>query len=448
MVMLSSEAQNRIKQLNPWMIHPEKAEELISHFLPKEYVTRDIEQTPLQKDRAMLVIGPRQSGKSTLVWYILRKFAPDIFFLNMEDPLLRAEVVSPFDFVEHMRGNYPFIKAIFIDEIQHMEEAGLFVKGLVDARVGIPIWVTGSSSFHLRSRTRESLAGRAIRRMLLPFSLRELLAHARPPNPVAARNICERIVFHQITFGSYPAIYLAQDYDTKVLLLNELVEALILRDASDLFRIKRVDAFRKLLALLAGQISSLVNVSELASLCNVDVGTINAYIEILDESHIVKRIRPFAIGKRREITGAPKVFFIDNGIRNQLLNNFSRELDLRTDKGELLENWVFGEIHKALPLQSSLKFWRSKAGAEVDFVVEHAGHIFALETKFASLRRPKLSKSARSFMEAHAPRKFAVVNMTLEQTIEVEPSEVSFLTPFTLSHWLDGIFRQDNPYDL
>jgi len=137
MVMLSSEAQNRIKQLNPWMIHPEKAEELVSHFFPKEYVTRDIEQTPLQKDRAMLVIGPRQSGKSTLVWYILREFTPDIFFLNMEDPLLRAEVVSPFDFVEHMRGNYPFIKAIFIDEIQHMEEAGLFVKGLVDARVGI-----------------------------------------------------------------------------------------------------------------------------------------------------------------------------------------------------------------------------------------------------------------------------------------------------------------------
>ena len=149
--MLSSEAQNRIKQLNPWMIHPEKAEELISHFLPKEYVTRDIEQTPLQKDRAMLVIGPRQSGKSTLVWYILCEFTPDIFFLNMEDPLLRAEVVSPFDFVEHMRGNYPFIKAIFIDEIQHMEEAGLFVKGLVDARVGMLYLGYGHPPFTLEA---------------------------------------------------------------------------------------------------------------------------------------------------------------------------------------------------------------------------------------------------------------------------------------------------------
>lgn len=108
-----------------------------------------------------------------------------------------------------------------------------------------------------------------------------------------------------------------------------------------------------------------------------------------------------------------------------MLNNFSREVALRTDKGELLESWVFGEIYKVLPLQSSLKLWRSKAGAEVDFVVEHAGHIFALEVKFASLKRPRLSRSARSFMEAYAPEKFAVVNMTLEQTIEVGSSAVS-----------------------
>ena len=438
--MLNIEVQNRIKQLNPWVINPERAGELIDSFLPGDYVHRDIEQTHTQANRAMLVVGPRQSGKSTLVWHLLQRFAPDILFLNMEDPLLRMGCASIVDFVELLRERYSFIKAIFIDEIQHMEEAGLFVKGLVDAKLNIPIWVTGSSSFHLRSRTRESLAGRATRRRLMPFSMKEMMSHANPANPVSAGHICEKIVARQLVFGSYPAVYLAGDPDEKQTLLNDLVDAFILRDASDLFRIKRVDAFRKLLTLLAGQIGNLVNFSELASICNVDVGTINAYCEILEESHIVKKTLPFAGGKRREIIKAPKVFFIDNGIRNQLLNNFSTELDLRTDKGQLLENWVFTEIHKSLPFQSSLKFWHSKAGAEVDFVIEHAGKTYALEVKFASLKGAKIPRSTWSFIEAYMPEKLAILNMTLEQAMILEQTQISFITPYGLGQWLDGIF--------
>lgn len=440
--MLSIEVANRIRQMNPWVTDPQKASELIDSFLPREYVQRDMEHAVVRSNRALLVVGPRQSGKSTLAWYLLRQFVPDILFLNMEDPLLRMGCTSSVDFVEHLRKNYPFIRVIFLDEIQHMDEAGLFIKGLVDSKLDIPIIVTGSSSFHLTSRTRESLAGRATRRQLLPFSVQELVAHANPPNPVAVRHICEQIAAHQLVLGSYPAVYLAEEPAEKVMLLSDLVEALILRDASDLFKIKRVDAFRKLLALLAGQIGNLVNFSELASICNVDVGTINAYIEILEESHIVKRAYPFAGGKRREITGAPKLFFIDNGIRNQLLNNFSRELELRTDRGQLLENWVFTEIYKVLPLQSSLRFWRSKASAEVDFVIEHAGDIYSLEVKFSSFKQARLNRSARSFIEAYTPVKFAVVNMGLEQGVKIDGVDVSFITPCGLASWLASIFQR------
>ena len=439
--MLSIEVENRIKQLNPWMIHPDEAAAFIAQLLPREYVQRDIEITPAQKNRALLVVGPRQSGKSTMVWHQLRQFGADVLFLNMEDHLLRTGCVYAADLVEHLRKKFPFVKAVFIDEIQHMEEAGLFVKGLVDARLNLPIWITGSSSFDLRSKTRESLAGRATRRRLMPFSLTELMMHSNPPNPMAARHICEQIVSHQLIFGSYPSIYLSAEHDEKLMLLNDLVEAFILRDASDLFKIKRVDAFRKLLTLLAGQIGNLINFSELASIYNVDVGTIGAYIELLEESHIVKKTLPFAGGKRREITGSPKVFFIDNGIRNELLNNFSDQVDLRTDKGQLLENWVFTEIHKSLPFQSSLKFWRSKAKAEVDFVIEHAGKTYALEVKSLALKEPKISRSSWSFIEAYAPERFAVLNTTLEQSAILKEAEVDFITPSSLSQWLAGIFH-------
>ncbi|MDM8535894.1 ATP-binding protein [Desulfobacterales bacterium HSG17] len=442
--MIPIEIKNRIQQLNPWITTPDKATELITRFIPKNYIKRYTEQTLIRNNCAMLIVGPRQAGKSTMVWHQLKPFSPDILFLNMEDHLLRSGLNDSIDFIEHLQETYSFVKAIFIDEIQHMDEAGLFIKGIIDARLDIPIWATGSSAFDLRSKTRESLAGRATRKRLLPFSISELIAHENPPNPLAEKHVCEKIISHQLVYGSYPAVWISQNHEEKVMHLIDLTEALILRDASDLFKIKRVDAFRRLLTLLSGQIGNLVNLSELASSCNVNVGTIISYIEILEQSHIVKSIRPFAEGKRREITGTPKVFFIDNGIRNQLLNNFSKDLDLRTDKGQLLENWVFTEIYRALPFQSSVKFWRSKAKAEVDFVIEHANKIYGLEVKFTDFKQSKISRSARSFLEVYKPEKFAVLNMGLQENIEVDEIMVEFIFPMDLNKWLSTIFSASN----
>ena len=115
-------------------------------------------------------------------------------------------------------------------------------------------------------------------------------------------------------------------------------------------------------------------------------------------------------------------------------------MDLRTDKGPLLENWLFTEIQKRLPLQSSLKFWRSKAKAEVDFVIEHAGKIYALEVKWTSLKKPSVSRSARSFLDAYQPERFAVLNMELEKIEAINGAFVDFITSMGLNDWLDGIF--------
>jgi uncharacterized protein len=141
--------------------------------------------------------------------------------------------------------------------------------------------------------------------------------------------------------------------------------------------------------------------------------------------------------KRREIASAPKIFFIDNGIRNQLLNNLSTDLQLRVDKGPLFENRAFSEIYKALPLQDSIKFWRSKAGAEVHFVIEHAGKVYGLEVKSAFLKHPEVSRSAWSFMEAYALEGFAVLNMSRERPLDHERGRVDFLTPDSLRAWFD-----------
>lgn len=430
--MLGNDVENRILQYNPWLVQPDRADALIGRYLPDNYVPRDPEPVKLVNDRALLIVGPRQSGKSTLAWRLLQPRIPDILYLNLEDPWLRSALDTPVELAVLLRERYPSLKAVFLDEAQHLTDAGLFIKGLVDAKPGIPILVTGSSSFHLMSRTRESLAGRADRLRLLPFSLRELLRRQNPVNPAAASHFAGGIFTRQMIHGSYPAVYLAADDTERARLLSDLSEALILRDASDLFRIKRVDVFRKLLALLAGQVGSLINFSELAAICRVDAGTIHAYVEILEESHIIKTVRPFTGGKRRELTTSPKIYFVDNGIRNQLLGSLAGDPSLRADKGALMENWAFSELYKLLPLTASIHFWRSKAGGEVDFVVEQGGRIMAVEVKAADMERPRLTRSMRSFIEAYRPEKFVVLNRSLETTMTVDDLSVEFHTPVSL----------------
>jgi uncharacterized protein len=429
--MLNSEVQNRILQYNPWLTQPDQADALVRRYLPATYVPREAEPVELRIDRALLVVGPRQAGKSTLAWRILQPFTPNILYLNLEDPLLRSSLGVAVELAALIRERYSFIRAVFLDEAQHLSEAGIFVKGLVDAKLGIPILVTGSSSFHLMSKTRESLAGRADRLRLLPFSLKELLRREEPANPVAAELLGEKIFSRQMIHGSYPAVYLSIADPDRIRLLSDLTEALILRDASDLFHIKRVDVFRKLLTLLAGQIGSLVNFSELASICHVDAATIRAYVEILEESHIVKMVRPFAGGKRRELISSPKIYFVDNGIRNQLLNAFSADIPLRADKGALMENWAFSELYKRLPLTAAIHFWRSKSGGEVDFVVEQEGKITGLEVKSATLERPRIGRSVRSFIDAYQPERFVVLNRSLETHLTIDNGRIDFQTPGT-----------------
>ncbi len=99
------------------------------------------------------------------------------------------------------------------------------------------------------------------------------------------------------------------------------------------------------------------------------------------------------------------------------------------DRGPLFENWVFTEINKLLPYQSNLKFWRSKSNAEVDFIIEHTGQLYALEVKSEKLKSPKTSRSIHSFLQAYSVSQMAVVNLSLETTVELNDTPVDFITP-------------------
>ncbi len=404
---------------NPWL-RGEDLQDWIRHFLPASYIPRRLK---LSADhRVVLVVGPRQAGKSTLIWKTLAEAGEPVLYLNCEEPSIREWLSSPAAFLADLAEWAGQAKTLFFEEVQRLPEGGLFLKGLVDRHTGLRLYATGSSSFDLEAATRESLAGRAQRHLLLPLSLAEVGANL-PASPMAREDELSRLVERMAVFGGYPTMLTSDDPRQE---LATLVEAFVVRDASDRFRIRHPAALRKLLELAASQVGNLVNLSEWAALTNISNDTVAEYCRLLEETHLIRLVRPFVGGKRAEITSARKVFFVDNGVRNQLFGGFQPAAE-RPDRGALLENLAFTELAKTVnPLLDGLSAWRSKSGAEVDFVVEHQGRLLACEVK-AGDSRASLSRSARSFIDAYQPEQLLVVNRRVYPEIAVGSTRVRFL---------------------
>jgi predicted AAA+ superfamily ATPase len=176
-------------------------------------------------------------------------------------------------------------------------------------------------------------------------------------------------------------------------------------------------------------------------LCGVSRPTISSYLDLLAETHLVHVVPPFVGGKRAEVTGRPKVFFADNGLRNAVARAF-QPFDDRLDRGPLFENWVVAELikrHAAFPSDAPVRYWRSASGAEVDAVLEADDGLTGVEVKASALQRPELSRSARSFLDAYRPVRFVVVNLALVATEDVGGTAVHWVGP----EWLaaDGSDR-------
>jgi predicted AAA+ superfamily ATPase len=225
--------------------------------------------------------------------------------------------------------------------------------------------------------------------------------------------------------GGYPPVVLSEMPQNE---LTTLVESFVVKDASDRFRIRNIPAFRKILEMAASQIGNLCNYSEWAQVAGISVESTRDYTSLLVNAHVIKLVPPFVGGKRAEITSTPKVFFLDNGVRNRLFGGFS-PLQRRSDHGALIENYVFTELVKSInPLLDEVRFWRSKSGAEVDFVVNRSGEIEAWEVK-AGNARGRISRSARSFIDAYKPAEFYVVNSSVHEALKIGETTVRFLLP-------------------
>jgi predicted AAA+ superfamily ATPase len=347
--------------------------------------------------KAIIILGPRQVGKTTLLREICKEKG-DFLFLNADE----NEVVVLLEHANELRlrqliGNN---KIVFIDEAQRIPNVGLTLKIITDQIPEVRLLVSGSSSLDLASEINEPLTGRKWEFKMFPISWAELVKHY---GLLDARKQLEQ----RLIFGMYPDVITSLGDEREV--LGQLSGSYLYRDVLQYGNIRKPDLLDKLLTALALQLGSEVSYNELAQLLQIDRNTVEHYIGLLEKSYIVFRLSPLSRNLRNEINTSRKVYFYDNGIRNAVLADF-KPLALRNDTGALWENFLISERQKKLQYQRSWAktyFWRTYQQQEIDYVEEQDGIFSAWEMKW----NPKAkSKFPNSFIESYRPAQMEIVN--------------------------------------
>lgn len=345
--------------------------------------------------KAIVVIGPRQVGKTTLIQSLVE--GKKALFLNGDDPQTRLQLANAnFQFLLQLVSDY---EVIVIDEAQRIENIGLTVKMLVDAKLNKQFILTGSSSLDLGNQINEPLTGRKWEHQLFPLSWTEVKNH------YSFAHTYSRLEEFLI-YGMYPEV-VTETKKQKVLL--QLSGSYLYQDILELVNIKKPDLLMKLLNALALQLGSEVSYNELAKILGVDRMTIINYIDLLEKVYVVFRLHPFSGNQRNEITSKPKIYFYDNGIRNAIIGQFN-PLQNRQDIGALFENFFISEKMKQLSytgFYGKTHYWRNTQQAEIDFIEIIEGEISAYEIKYNPNKKVLFTKS---FTEKYHPKATLVVN--------------------------------------
>jgi hypothetical protein len=336
----------------------------------------------IDSGKAIVVIGPRQVGKTTLIESILE--SKQYLLLDGDDPKTRTLLTEPnTEQIRRILGKY---KYIFIDEAQRIEGIGLTMKIITDRFKDVQLFASGSSSFDLSNKINEPLTGRKWEYQLFPISWEEYENHHGYLH--AEQNLENRLLY-----GFYPDVL--NNVGDEVSILRNLVNSYLYKDILSFADIRKPEVLDKLVQALALQIGSEVNYSELAQIVNIDKNTVSKYIDILQKGYIIFKLSSFSRNVRNEIKTNKKIYFYDNGIRNMVIGNFN-PIELRTDKGALWENFLISERIKQIEYKQSLAhtyFWRTKQQQEVDFVEENGGKIFGYEFKWNKKKNQKLPKT-------------------------------------------------------
>ena len=374
-------------------------------------LTRTI-RSKLGQGKAIIVMGSRQVGKTTLLRHLFGEGeGADVLWLNGDEPDIPAlmENISATR-LHHLFGRK---RIVVIDEAQRIRNVGLRLKLITDQIPDVQLIATGSSSFDLANEVNEPLTGRKWEYRMYPLSFGEMVAH---------HGLLEekRLLPHRLVYGYYPEVVTHPGQEREI--LRQLSDSYLYRDILSWERIKKADKVVKLLQALAYQVGSEVNFNELGQLCSIDPKTAERYVNLLEQSFIVFRVGSFSRNLRNELKASRKIYFYDNGIRNAVIANFS-QVEARQDVGALFENFMMAERRKwveAHQVWRNTWFWRTTAMQEVDLVEEGDGRMWAFEFKW-NPRRP--CSFPRSFVDNYPAATCQVVTPANMDEFLGEPGE-------------------------
>ena len=429
-----------IKQLND-----------IKRFLPDINIKRNILSDILKwlnEKEIIVILGARQVGKTTIIFQVishilsetvsLSKDSVEIHYFNLDFP--HDKKLLSDDYIIKLAAKNQKKKIIFIDEMQRKENAGFFLKYLYDANLPIKLIVSGSSALELKSKVSEALTGRKIVFNISPFNISEIkdsllqtqkndlsnTEFSQKDNESYQETLFKKAFEIYTEYGGYPSIVLSAGRKKKYLRLKEIFTSYIEKDIKKFLEIKNENAFIKLITLLSASTGSLINMSEISNTLSIHQVTLDNYFYYLEQTFIINRVRPFFKNIRKEIIKSPKAFFNDIGFRNFAINNFNN-LDIREDRGFVFENFVYLTLKEKLGQSYKINFWRTKAGAEVDFIILKDLKPIPVEAKTKYFKRPAITSSMRSFINTYDPDMAFVVNLNFNGDIKLNGCIIRFM---------------------
>ena len=347
--------------------------------------------------KAIILVGARQVGKTTLMRTIANALESPVLSLNCDDPDTRAQLGNTN--MSELKLLVGENKTVMIDEAQRVENIGLTLKMITDNFEGVQLIVTGSSALDLHSKINEPLTGRKLEYQLFPISTKEIVETYGLLE--AKRQLKTRLIY-----GSYPDI-IAHPSDAREYLL-QLTDSYLYKDIMSLDGLRKPTILNRLLQALAFQVGSEVSLSELAQTLQADRKTIDRYIDLLEKSYIIFSLHGLSRNLRSELKRGRKIYFYDNGVRNAVIQQFS-PLEMRNDQGALWENFFISERIKHNHYRRhfcNYYFWRTTSQQEIDFIEEIDGQMKAYEMKWNSRKKVSFPKT---FTEAYPVDETTVV---------------------------------------
>lgn len=386
-------------------------------------------QGELRQPEINILLGPRQVGKTTLLKQLLASCQAAGYktaFFDLEQPQVLAGFNLPeTKIIEKLTSAGD---VIFIDEFQYIQNASKIFKSIFDADKKIKIICSGSSSIEIHKHLKESLAGRRFIFRIYPLQYVELSAYAR------------KFTFDDyLRYGGMPGLTHTTSEERKQQILSELLASYILKDIKSLIKEENIKAFNHLLYLLAENQGSCVSTNSLSNEINLSSKAVNRYLDILEETYVSFRVHSFSQNLGNELKKSFKTYFYDLGMRNAILKDYSL-IKNRPDKGILLETFVFLKLQAMLAPNMEVKFWRTKDGHEVDFILLKDRKPIPIEVK-SRIPGPEIPKGLKRFLLRYKSVKTAyVINENLNETRLHNSCKIRFIT--------FEIFAKENIFDL